>query len=450
MIYNEEVLKKFLNRFKMPLLRIICFFILLCFLAGTAQYYLQYRERYNDNSSFQIINFYKEKKNSADAVFIGSSCCFSFYSPLFAYENYGIKTINYSSSGMGMLSYRYAIEEVRKTQKDAMIILTITPNFEMQYLGVHFMSDYMPLSKNKADFLVRYFTQPGESILNSIGFFFPIMEYHDRWSEIEKDDLIIDEGIKGATRHRFYLSTVNDISEGYNVNEDKAAMPERMSFFMNDLLDYCDEKEEKVIFLLPPKTYSEEEYSQMNLLSELITSRGYEILDLRDSFGETLLQMDQDFYDINHTNIHGSIKYTDYLAKFVMSRRDCDVSESEEWNRAVNKYSEIIEPYVLDIETDMKHRDYAMERPVLLSLEKKSDKNVLTWETTGDADSYFVYRDEGNGFKRIGESQGGQYNDTDITADAEYRYTVIGYRNSADGMMYGNYDYIGLKTGDEQ
>ena len=58
------MLKNYLKRFKMPVLRIICFMIILFLLADKAQYYLQYRERYNDNSSFQIINFYKEEKNS--------------------------------------------------------------------------------------------------------------------------------------------------------------------------------------------------------------------------------------------------------------------------------------------------------------------------------------------------------------------------------------------------
>ena len=259
------VLKRLLEKYRMPYIRVICFLVIFFMLASTAQYYLQYRERYNDNSSFQIINFYKEDRNSMDAVFIGSSITFSYYSPLFAYDSYGLKTTNYSSSGMGMLAYRYAIEEVRKYQKDALIVLTITPNYEMQYLGVHFMSDYMPMSKNKIAFLTRYFTQEGESILNSIGVYATIMEYHDRWAEMDADDFIIDEGIKGATRHHYYLSTVNDVSENHYVSEEKEEMPKKMNYFMSDLLDYCDEKgEHNIVFLLPPKSYSEDEYKQFN------------------------------------------------------------------------------------------------------------------------------------------------------------------------------------------
>lgn len=429
----------------MPLVRILCFFLVLFLLAGTAQYYLQYRERYNDNSSFQIINFYKEEKNSADAVFVGSSCTFAFYSPLFAYENYGIKTINYSSSGMGMLAYRYAIEEVRKTQKDAMILLTVTPNYEMQYLGVHFMSDYMPFSKNKIDFLLKYFTQPGESVLNSVGFFVPIVEYHDRWAEMDKDDFIIDEGIKGATRHQYYLGTVNDISEAYYRSDEKMELPEKMEVLMKDLLDYLDENDENIIFIFPPKTYKEDEYKQMSELYDLITSRGYEVLDLRDSFEDLSLSMKQDFYDINHTNIHGSIKYTDHLAQYVMKQRNCTVTDDSKWNAALEKYHEIISTHVLDVETDMKNRDYDLQFPVLSSIKQENDTVTVNWSEIPGANGYIVYRNEGNGFERVFETDTNLFfSDKDVEEGKTYTYTVLSYREDNGRRLYGNYDYKGL------
>ena len=440
------VLKKLKNRFDMPLGRIVCFFIVLCLLVSCASYYLQYRERYNDNSSFQIIDFYKEEKNSADAVFIGSSCCFSFYSPLFVYENYGIRTMNYSSSGMGMEAYKYAIEEVRKYQKDARIILTITPNYWMQYLGVHFMADYMPFSLNKVRFLTAYFTQPEESILNSIGFFFPIMEYHDRWAEMSLDDFKIDEGIKGATRHQYYLHYVNDISDAYYVSDERIEMPERMDYFISDLLDYCDENKENIVFLLPPRIYSEEENAQMNTLMDTIKERGYEFLDLRDRFDELKLDKTQDFYDVSHTNIHGSIKYSDYLAKYLMENKECEIVKDEGFDKAVENYREIISECVIDVETDMKHRDYDLARPKLLSVRQDGASVTLNWEEVKDADGYIVYRRQEGGFKRICEINTSlSYTDDTAEKGKVYTYTVLSYREDNGTGYYGNYDYKGLE-----
>lgn len=427
----------------MPYLRVICFMIIFFLLVSNAQYMLQYRERHQDNSSFQVINFYKEKKNSADAVFVGSSCCFSFYSPLFAYENYGIRTINYSSSGMGMLAYRYAIEEVRKKQKDVPIILTITTNDAMEYLGVHFMSDYMPMSKNKVAFLSRYFTVDGESILNSIGFYATIMEYHDRWSEMKEDDFIIDEGIKGATHHKYYLSNVYDVSDLYLVTDEKEELSHRMERDMEDLLEYCDERNENVVFLLPPKVYDEEEYAQLNTLCDLISSKGYEVLDLRDSCAEIGLLPEEDFYDPSHTGIHGSIKYTDYLARYIMEHFDTSFVEDGKWDQAVAKYRDIIDDYVLDVETDMKQRDYFLGKPELLSLKQNGKNTLLEWEAVEGADNYIVYRKDKVGFERIGETTDLSFTDEGLSAGT-YTYTVLSSRQENGKQFFGNYDYKGL------
>lgn len=431
----------------MPLARVIIFFIILALLAGTAQYYLQYRERYKDNSSFQIINFYKEEKNSVDAVFVGSSITFSFYSPLLVYNSYNIKTTNYSSSGMGILAYRYAIEEVRKYQQDALIVLSITPNYEMQYLGVHFMADYMPLSMNKIAFLTKYFTQDDESILNSIGFYATLMEYHDRWSEIGLDDLIIDEGIKGATRHKYYLSTINDISEGFITDDGRQPMPDKMEYLVRDLLDYCDQKNEKnIVFVLPPKTYSLDEYQQFNSLYDLISSRGYDVLDLRESIDDIGLFLDQDYYDINHTNIHGSVKYSDYLINYVMNNRQCRIVEDEDWDKALDKYRSIIDDYVLDIEIDMKDRDYFLKKPGSISLQENDEGIVISWDKVEGADGYIVYRKTDGGFKAISDRlSDDHYVDDDIEKGNTYTYTVIACRNDNGKILYGNYDYTGTE-----
>ena len=443
--YNGMVMKDFKKRYLIPLIKTILFMLVVFLIVGNVQYLLQYRERHNDNSSFQIINFYKEDKNAMDAVFIGSSCTFSYYSPLLAYKSHGLKTTNYSSSGMGMLAYRYAIEEVRKTQKDALIVLTVTPSEEMQYLGVHFMADYMPLSMNKVRFLTRYFTQDGESILNSIGFYFTLMEFHDRWAEVTKDDLVIDEGIKGATRHHYYLETINDISEYCETETQKLAMPKQMEYLMNDLLDYCDAKKENIVFLFPPKAYTAEEYGEMNTLTDLIRERGYEVLDLRDQFDELHLDIKQDFYDIDHTNIHGSIRYTDYLARYVMKKRECTLGSDAKWDEAVNKYDQIIKNNVLDIETDMIHHDYAMDKPQSLDAQVENGNVSLTWSGVDEADRYFVYRKTDGGFLKIGETSELSFTDKNVDKNV-YTYTVLSLKEENGEMIYGNYDYRGVKV----
>lgn len=434
-----EVLKK------TPLLRVVCFFLILIGLVIPIQNVLLYRDRKTDNSSYQIVNFYKEEKDSAEMVFIGSSCCFSFYSPLFAYNGYGVKTINYSSSGMGMIAFKYAIEEVKKSQPDAPIAITITPLVEMNYTALHYLADYMPWSINKLNFIKAYFSQGDESILNSVEYFFPLMRFHERWSTLTLDDLILDDGTKGATRHEYFLNYINDLSDYFVYSDERVELPEDWKYMMSDLLDYCDENQYEVSFIIPPITYKDDEYMKTNSLVDYIRSRNYEVLDLRDKLDEIHLDPTQDFYDIKHTNVHGSIKYTDYLINHFIDKYNLETGIVDDgYASAYNTYFDKIKCVVLAEETDMKHRDYTLARP---SLEAKvvTDKVTISWNNVENANGYCVYRKENGTWNMIGETQENSFTDENVTQGL-HTYTVISYRKENDAKFYGNYEYRGIEV----
>lgn len=430
---------------KTPKLRVICFLLILVGLVIPVQKILLYRDRKTDNSSYQVMNFYKEEEDSLNPVFIGSSCCFSFYSPLFAYNTYGITTNNYASSGMGMIAYKYAIEEVRKTQKDALIVLTITPLDIMNYTALHYLLDYMPMSKNKLDFIKGYFTYGEENILNSLEYFFPLMRLHERWSDLTADDFVLDNGTKGATAHQYYLTYVTDISDDFFFSEERREMPENWVYLMTDLLDYCDEHNEKIMFLLPPRSYSEEEFTQLNTLVDYISSRGYDVLDLREKAEEIGLDVTHDFYDKRHTNVHGSLKYTDYVINVVAERYNIqlDHERNEEWDTAFNNYYELIKGDVLDVELNMKQRDCFLERPELVSAVYDDGSVTIKWNEVENADGYLVYRKENNEWIRVGDTENTEYSDSEC-AEGTNLYTVISYRNDNGVIRYGNYEYKGI------
>ena len=430
---------------KTPWIRVICFFLILFVLISAVQYALLYRDRKTDNSSYQIIDYYNEKKNSLDVVFIGSSCCFSFYSPLFAYNAYGIKTANFASSGMGMLAFKYAVEEVKKTQADAPIVITLSDQDEMEYKSLHYLADYMPMSSTRLKLILSYFSKEGESILNSAEYFFPLMRFHERWSEITIDDLIVNDGTKGATRHEYYLDYITDINNDYYLSDEKLDYPESWEKHISELLDYCDEKKYEVMFMIPPKSFKEDKYKMMNSLVNMIENRGYYVLDLRDKTDDMGLDLAYDYYDKYHTNIHGSVKFTDYVINKVADRYGIELNQEEdkEFSDAFAKYYEIVGHKLIEDELDMTNRDYHLERPKLLSV-SKNDKGVcLKWNEVDGADGYDVYRKEDNEWVKVADASGNEYVDTRYL-NGDNTYTVFSYRNDNGIKKYGNYDYEGI------
>ena len=432
---------------KTPIIRIVCFFVILIALIIPVQNALLYRDRKTDNSSYQIINFYKEKKDSLNPVFIGSSNCFAFYSPLLTYNSYGLKSNNYSSSGMGMIFYKYAIEEVKKTQEDALIVLTITPLDIMNYTALHYLLDDMPWSMNKLNFIKRYFTYGDESILNSIEYFFPLMRLHERWSDIKFDDLIKDDGTKGATAHEYYLTYVNDITDKLFFSDVRNEMPDTWKDIMSDLLDYCDDNKVNIVFLVPPRSFDEEEYTQLNSLLDYISSRNFDVMDLREKAEEIGLDFTCDYYDKRHTNIHGSIKYSDYVINKLNEKYNINLvnERNPEWDKAFDNYYKKIKPYIIDNELNMTLRDYHLDKPKLLSLNKTNGGITLLFSTVENADGYIVYRKDNNEWVIVGESNTDQFIDKDYKNGVN-TYTVLSYRNDNGKKVYGNYDYKGISV----
>ena len=428
---------------KTPIVKVILFVLILAIIVSNISKMLLYRDRETDNSSFQVINFYKEKNNDLDAVFVGSSCCFSFYSPLFAYNSYGIKTANYASSGMGMIAFRHVIDEIRKTQKNAPIIVSLTSQDDMNYTSLHYLVDYMPFSLNKLNLIYDYFTKGDDSILNSVEYFFPLMRFHERWSEIDKDDLIIDDGTKGATRHRYYLNDITDISEVYYTSDERIPMPEKWEKYIGNLLDYCDEHNEKISFLVPPRLYDEDEYKMISSLIDYVENRGYTVLDLREKSEEIGLNNAYDFYDSIHTNVHGSLKYTDYVINKIIDIYGLETGhKSESFDKAFKTYIDKISRNILEDELDMKQRDYSLAMPILNELVKEGSGVKLSWQEVGDADGYAVYRLIDNKWEKLTETSSLEYFDN--TYDENARYTVFSYRIKDGNKYYGNYDYRGL------
>ena len=100
----------------------------------------------NDYRNYQWVGaFYENEKNSLDAVYLGSSTVYAFWSPAIAWEQNGIAVWNYTSPRQPLVAAKYIIEDCRKTQKDALYIVNLN-RVAMKYdkTAMHYLLDYMP------------------------------------------------------------------------------------------------------------------------------------------------------------------------------------------------------------------------------------------------------------------------------------------------------------------
>lgn len=431
----------------------------------------------SDYRNYQWIGgFYEEEEESLDAVYIGSSNCYAFWNSMTAWDEYGIAVYPYSCNAMSFIATEYLIKETRKTQPDALFIVNVNTISELTVTieKVHHLLDYMPFSLNKLE-LIDALADAGDFTTEErMECIVPMLRYHSRWSDLNKKDFNYKvDGMKGSSAYSTFLKTYVDTTDRYVLTDETAEVPEIYAEALESLLDYCDEEKVNVLFVTVPRAEKDEErLKQINKINELIAERGYDTLYLIDETDAIGLDITTDFYNRNHTNVHGSIKYTQYLSEYLIENYGFEDKRGEEayksWDKGYKKYSKKIAPYVLDIELDAEHRDYSLAKPAKLNAKAGEDEVEVTWKAVDGAKEYAIYRKEGEKgvWQRLTVTTKTTYKDVLTTEDelleeaasltAEendesqeptiYTYTVVPYYRQSGEKYYGNFAYLGVSV----
>lgn len=416
----------------------------------------------SSNDYVGMTGIYQEPENSLDAVYIGSSSCYAFWLPTVAFDQYGIAVHPYYCASQPLSTTEYLIKEARKTQPDAVYVVNI--NTYQEYLlkndvVMHRLTNYMPLSKNKLELTEFLCDYADLSFKERLEYYLPIIKYHDNWSELEGASFTgLENNVKSSNTFRWFFDEIEDISDIYinsgDITEEddkKYAITDTLKDSIDSLLDYCEEEDVKVMFVTVPRAEESKKFvSQLNQINEYISERGFTTLNLMDSYEELHLDIRTDYYNDTHTNVHGALKFTKYMAEYLKETYGFGDKRGDEnyysWIEAEKEYSKYLDRYVLDFEYDFSKRDFSLETPEIARVAGDKEEVTVTWEETENADGYAVYRKTTETkWILLGSTQDTKYNDYNLKKDTTYIYTVVPYRTENGKQLYGNFEYNGKK-----
>ncbi len=307
-----------------------------------------------DQRNYQwIAGFNKERSNSLDAVFIGSSATYAFWTAPVAFENYGITVRPFCCNSQPLAAARYLIADARKKQPDALYIVpinTLNANYDNP-ATLHHLLDYMPFSINKMR-LTWALTELGDYPYGErLEFFFPILRYHSEWTSLtaENFDFAFDL-YKGGSTYSNFLFNHEDITDEYVTTQETRPLKDTNYKIITELLDYCKEENVRVLFVTMPRGVTEETLQEYNAAEELIESYGFPVLDMLHDPEELGLDLSTDYYNFKHTNIHGSIKVTNYISEYLIENYGFTDKRNDEeyadWTKSVEAYHGLINSYL--------------------------------------------------------------------------------------------------------
>lgn len=169
-------------------LRVTAFLLIFVLLFCVVQDVLTPDHNGNENACYTISSFNSLEHNSIEVLFLGASGISLGVSPMKIYEDTGIHAYSLSTSGQPIpLSYQL-LKLALKRQAPKVVVLDVGAMFADPggYATWRYVLDNIPLGIEKINMAEEYIKEPdGDGFWPVI---FPLLKFHDRWSELSAAD----------------------------------------------------------------------------------------------------------------------------------------------------------------------------------------------------------------------------------------------------------------------
>lgn len=346
--------------------------ILFCLLFVGMLIPVTYMLRTGGNIKDIFMGFYAEPDDTVDVVMIGSSPVPSCLIGPKMWGECGFTAYPLSSNVQRPKAAGHLVEEALKTQSPELFI------FEMRmftYTDEHMMenmaftrgvTDNMKYSLNR----IRTINDLVPDVSERYTYYFDIIKYHSNWKS-----LAFPEPYKAV-----FYKYPNPL-KGYSLNntviygeaadlsaiQDKLPIPAEQEETLRELLSFLSEHQLNALFVITPTDSTYDEQKMFNYMQDIVTSYGYQFLDMNAYREEIGIDFATDFYDGGgHTNALGAEKCTEFLEKYIKEHYDLPDKRGQKeyasWDLAYEKwYQESREAQALILEK-VKNNQYDGEK----------------------------------------------------------------------------------------
>ena len=306
---------------------------------------------YNDNS-WRIRNFYREDYRSIDVVLIGVSDVYTGFYPGIAYEKYGFTSYPLCVDGKTDTVLKPEIKEAIREQNPKMIVVDIGGALyedEVRLFDDGIFREFFDNTPLTFDKIRTMFDMDLKE--DYISYCFPMVKYRGNienamgsYNQITYFNSIGISKLKGIG-----TTTVIDRNQSsYEPIAEKKEMNRNSQKIFMSFLDYCkNEKIDNIVFVRFPEKYvsadSLDVIRRCNTAKEIIADYGYDVIDCTDIFDQIGLDRDKDFYNEEHMNVYGAVKFTEYLSGILVDKYGVGPSvlndgQKKQWEETV-KYT---------------------------------------------------------------------------------------------------------------
>lgn len=322
---------------------------------------------HSDHNRERLKGFFLEDKNSIDVVLIGASEVYADYAAGYAYDKHGFTSYPIAIQSNVISNYKSQLKTVLEYQDPKLIVVEINgalygddKQFENEANFRNYV-DNIPLSSNKIEAINEYAPE------DKLDYYIPIIKYHSVWNDfpsglkwslsIMQDNLRGYNLLKGTkTKSIVYKPTGKVYNDALKSNNKKKKLTETSEYYLRDFLDYCKSEDiNNIVFVRFPHVVNDKavaRFERCNTAADIIAEYGYDFINFEKNFEDTGLDVNTDFYQVDHLNIYGQKKFTEYFAdviceKYGISESNLTDAQKVEWDNSA-RYYEAFYQYAVD------------------------------------------------------------------------------------------------------
>ncbi len=279
-----------------------------------------------------LIGEYYDEEKDFDVVFIGDCEVYENFVPATLWENYGINSYIRGSAQQLIWQSYYLMEETLEYEKPDVIVfnvLSLQYNEPQKEAYNRMTIDGMRWSTSKVE-CINASMMESESFIEYV---FPLLRYHDRWSELEQEDFQYLFGTEKVGHNGYYMQVgvvpVDYIPEGKILGD--YSFGENAMSYLDKMVALCEENDVELVLIKAPSLYPEwyDEWDvQVEAYAEEHDLKYINFLEHTDEIG---LDFSTDTYDAGlHLNLYGAVKLTDYFGTWLVEECGLEDRRDEE------------------------------------------------------------------------------------------------------------------------
>lgn len=448
-------------------------FIMIMFILSSI-FYKSFSFKYADGI-YAFKEFYNERDNSIDVLFLGSSHMFVNVSPSILWKEYGMAGFDLGGSIQPLWNTYYYLKEALKTQSPEVIVIDC-------YSAVGCTDEYTDHSRIiKNNFGLKPSIDKIKSIKTSspkdlwADYLLEYPTFHERYTDItEKDfqsgrsvDYIAYNCWKGQY---LYYNMVEQMRPDVDAMGGTHALTDRNEKYLRKIIELAKRRDIPLVLMVAPYVLTNEDMRIYNRISEIADEYNIDYINFNYHYDNMSLDFSKDYADNAHMTYRGSEKFSKYLGKYLKNRYNIPDRRNNEdyisYDKMLRYYEQIIynkelagknnlesylaelqnENYIIVVSAIGNYKDlsnYKDVRKMLLGcdidLNKASDNSV--WIIKGG--------------KKLSSSQGedrycwheevGKYDVLTVSsADAivEIKLNTMAYQQAAEGINIWTYDML--------